>query len=853
VGVVILVFSGFHNYIYGSYIRDNYLETDKTDVEFLSKPVHEPNSQRRLEIIGRIFYPQIARFLKNPTDKRAEKGWSLPEKSCLYIVRRGRVQKRIGFNPEKLLPPDWESHFFLGLYNGGSVFESKSGYFYPRPIKYDNFMQFSDSFRPLHIAGERLVFYFTTEGNYTFFFILHSSTVSNADLLPFLKQNDNTDWLENNYNFYLQSMGLFLIFLAFMVGFFQSRESFFRRLLCVCIVLFGISDFFFCKWFTGYVDGQKTALEKKFRDDFQLLLNSFEEGFNDFLKQEAGKIVDLYFRENDLSSERWSSKLFRLQADMDGIKKFLPSNNDWALAGIAGLILPDIISNHPLLLEGVRSYNREELEQAFDSPEVNKIRSLVKVSYSGGGEKAGGYRKDLSGQFYFYPLFEGGYYWLWIYDENRENPGVFLAIYESSELIFSYLNQVLGDMETGVVITDDLRHFRLLSREHFGLKRVASSAHADCPMRERREIFGVLAGQILRQVCFELNGYDWFGIAGESELLQNYLAGLMPAAELYAPLKKLWWQFWLVQLFFILLMQFTFFLLHKVLLKPLSALFSGFQDLLNGNYEVNIPGGMADERGVCLQSFNFMAGELREREKLLPFVADQVLRLFSVEDGGFSDCVQGQACVLFSDIRSFTTISEQHEPEKVVEMLNDYFTIWQSVVEKYDGIIERFIGDAVVVIFFRRFSENYVSDAVNAAYDLMRELKVFNRQREISGLFTINNGIGIACGEIGFSVLGNEKRRHFFAMGEPVKKAEELEASTKIAEFTRIFVDQSVIEKCACNDFKFVEVAVEKRLEVAGKSEMELVQKLEKEREVEDKLSDVSTKIFELIRVKHVH
>jgi hypothetical protein len=48
-------------------------------------------------------------------------------------------------------------------------------------------------------------------------------------------------------------------------------------------------------------------------------------------------------------------------------------------------------------------------------------------------------------------------------------------------------------------------------------------------------------------------------------------------------------------------------------------------------------------------------------------------------------------------------------------------------------------------------------------------------------------------------------------------------------------------------------VAVEKRLEVAGKSEMELVQKLEKEREVEDKLSDVSTKIFELIRVKHVH
>lgn len=837
VGIFLLVFSGLHNYFYGSYLQEKSQEEDKLDFDFLSKSTGEPNSHRRLEIVERLFYPQIARIFKNPMATEIEKNWLLPEKTCLYIVRRGKVQKRIGFNPEKLFPAGWESHFFLGLHNGGSVFESKSGYFYPRPIKYDNFMLFSDSFRPLQIAGERLIFYFTSEGNYTFFFIMHSSVVSNAELLSVLNKKNMAGEQENNYSFYLDNSGFFLLLLAVIAGFFQSRESFFRRLLWICIVLFGISDFFFCEWFTGYVAGQKTVLEKKFRDDFQLLLRHLEDGFTIFLQQESRKIVNLYRRESDLSSGLWPGDLFRLQADMHGIKNILPQNKDWVLTGMARFTLPDIISNHPALLNGDRDYDRRELERAFESPEMEKVREIVNIRYSGGGGAAGAFRKDLSEQLHYYPLFEGGYYWLWIYDDKSDNPGVFMAAYESIDLLFSYLNQVLTDMESEAVITGDLLRFRLLSREKFGKKRVWSSTHEDCPLREHREIFGCLAGQLLRNVGIELHDQDWLAIAGDSELLQNYFVGLVPVAEQYAPLKKLWLLFWLVQVIFILLMQITFFLLHKVLLRPLRALFSGFQELLTGNYGVNIPGNTADERGICLQSFNFMAGELREREKLLPFVADQVLRLFSSEDGSFSDCVQGQACVLFSDIRSFTTISEQHEPEKIVEMLNEYFTLWQSVVEKYDGIIERFIGDAVVVIFFRRFSENYATDAVNAAYDLMQELKVFNRQREISGLFTINNGIGIACGEIGFSVLGNEKRRHFFAMGEPVKKAEELEAGTKRAEFTRIFVDRSVIENCADVNFEFVEVAKEMKSEAAG----------------ENKLSGISAGIFELSRVKHVH
>ena len=117
-----------------------------------------------------------------------------------------------------------------------------------------------------------------------------------------------------------------------------------------------------------------------------------------------------------------------------------------------------------------------------------------------------------------------------------------------------------------------------------------------------------------------------------------------------------------------------------------------------------------------------MVFKLREKAELSSFVAENILSLMSDENGGLKDQVEGNAAVLFSDIRSFTTISETHDALEVVEMLNEYFEIWQKAVQKRGGVIERFIGDAVVVIFFEQFSNQYHQDAVQCALDVMEKM-----------------------------------------------------------------------------------------------------------------------------------
>ena len=72
--------------------------------------------------------------------------------------------------------------------------------------------------------------------------------------------------------------------------------------------------------------------------------------------------------------------------------------------------------------------------------------------------------------------------------------------------------------------------------------------------------------------------------------------------------------------------------------------------------------------------------------------------------------ITDNASSTISDIRSFTTLSEQQSPEEVVEMLNQYFEIWSETVDQYGGIIERFIGDAIQVIFLN-LSKKYSSNS----------------------------------------------------------------------------------------------------------------------------------------------
>lgn len=92
------------------------------------------------------------------------------------------------------------------------------------------------------------------------------------------------------------------------------------------------------------------------------------------------------------------------------------------------------------------------------------------------------------------------------------------------------------------------------------------------------------------------------------------------------------------------------------------------------------------------------------------------------------DCVQREMSILFSDIRSFTTISEQMPPKEIFQFLNEYLKVMEPPIRSHSGFIDKFIGDAVMALF-----DKQVDDALHAALSMQQALDEFNRHQKRLG------------------------------------------------------------------------------------------------------------------------
>jgi adenylate cyclase len=128
--------------------------------------------------------------------------------------------------------------------------------------------------------------------------------------------------------------------------------------------------------------------------------------------------------------------------------------------------------------------------------------------------------------------------------------------------------------------------------------------------------------------------------------------------------------------------------------------------------------------------------------------------------------------VLFSDIRGFTTLSEQMRPDDVASLLSEYFTAMVECVFRHGGMLDKFIGDAVMAQWGAPIEEPDDADrAVRAAVDMMRELESLNAKWRSTGRPELQIGIGLDRGEVFAGNIGSERRLEFTVIGDAVNRA----------------------------------------------------------------------------------
>lgn len=205
---------------------------------------------------------------------------------------------------------------------------------------------------------------------------------------------------------------------------------------------------------------------------------------------------------------------------------------------------------------------------------------------------------------------------------------------------------------------------------------------------------------------------------------------------------------------------------------------------------------------VALTSYKYLTEERRKKEVKMAFqhyvapaVVDQMLdRVDQLHLGG----ERKKLTALFSDIRGFTSISENMTPEELVRFLNEYLSAMTGIVLRYEGTVDKYMGDALMAFYGAPLDQpDHAVRACRTALDMMTRLRELRTGWETRGLPPMNIGIGINSGEMSVGNMGSEERFDYTIMGDNVNLASRLEGINKqygtnivISQFTYALIQE---------------------------------------------------------------
>lgn len=212
----------------------------------------------------------------------------------------------------------------------------------------------------------------------------------------------------------------------------------------------------------------------------------------------------------------------------------------------------------------------------------------------------------------------------------------------------------------------------------------------------------------------------------------------------------------------------------------------------------------------------FLAGRSRNNLKnvmskyISKSVMKDVLQNETAELGG----KRAYVSVLFADIRQFTSISEVYTPEEVSSLLNEYFSLIAPIIDKYNGTLNKFMGDAVMAIFGAPIEdENHAKNAVLCAEEILLEVKKLNYKWKISNKPEIRIGVAINTGYVFIGNIGSKDRMEFTVIGDSVNIASRIESLNRVYN-TSFLISSSTYEKVKdiVNTIKIRDVSIKGRI-----------------------------------------
>lgn len=211
--------------------------------------------------------------------------------------------------------------------------------------------------------------------------------------------------------------------------------------------------------------------------------------------------------------------------------------------------------------------------------------------------------------------------------------------------------------------------------------------------------------------------------------------------------------------------------ISKHIVKIIIVLSDAARKVGAGNLQVNVMTRMKDELGMLSREFNFMVVQIRQKVEMQKFVSKSTVEMIS---GGKEMTLGGsrnEICAMFTDIRGFTSFSESHSPEEVVETLNHYLDLQTQVIHQHNGVVDKFLGDGIMAVFR---GDDMITNAIEAAIHIQKDVSELNNDRKKRKEHILNVGVGIASGIAVLGSVGSHDRMDFTAIGDTINLSSRL-------------------------------------------------------------------------------